>query len=607
MSQSLRGAWLALCVWCLSIGMLCAQAPTLTNGTPAEGFIGEQICFPVTFQNTGTPGYGPYIRLVLPPGFTFDNATFSSGAQIVQNLGQIPAAPNNYVLDPIAVSNTGAVLTDTIYGTPNSTVVLLQYPVGSLVQGGINLISTVCVTIDPLATLNVPVNICTQGMYQYGDTPTGTNGEIAGADLCQPIIPILFRFDKQVNGSDGIYEEVPGGGATPCHVHPYQLNVDIAAAGTLNPPITITDVLPGELIYLGNLSLPVGCTAVEPAIGSLGGTLSITCTGTYPGSTANIDMQVTFDAAVSDTLDETICDVRDINNSAAMNVMGDIRTDSVVTRVEHLNLTHSNNAGVPVNIGQSVLYSINADITEYSVGLDSALITFVVPDGMVFTPGSITWGGAAVAAADITVVPGPGSGSTVTVDVFAANGDTIAPCANPVLQYSAVVNQTYVLTGNPVLSRDLLSHTSSIDYSLVESALICGDSSSSDVRVVDIMFQKTVNNSPPTGPGQSGLWEPGDTVQYLLELQVPSLDLDDVVITDFFPLPVHNVADLSPAFGVDVVFAPTTCWQNPPVTYTRDIATNSLVLNFGDVSGGPTDTCVDIALLINTYLLSKVS
>ncbi|MGH1335811.1 MAG: hypothetical protein ACRBFS_06755, partial [Aureispira sp.] len=589
------------CLLCLYfVGHIQAQAPTLVNAAPAEGFIGEQICFPVTYTNTGAPGYGPYTRLIVPPNFQFDNATFGGIGQTVQNLGVITTPPpNNFVIDPIAQSNSNTTVNDTIFAPVGSTIILLEYPVGSMVQGGVALISEVCLTVDPVAIINVPVDFCVQGMYEFGNAPTGINGAIAGADICTPITPILFLFDKKIDGSDGIYDEVPGGGASLCHIHQYQLNVDIAAAGTLNGPIVITDQLPGELRYFGNISLPPGCSAVEPTVGGLGGTLTVTCTGAFAGSTGNIDMQVTFDAAVSDTLDETICDDTDINNAAAITVPGEpAQFDSVGTHVEHLLLGHDNNAPGLVTIGQTVQYDIAFEITEFTAGVDSAVITFIVADGMVYNPASLTWAGAPVNAGNQTIVPGPGTGSTVTVDVHNQNGANILPCGSPTLQYTSTVNPTYG-NGDPVLSRDRLTHTSTITYDLVEGATACQSASGTPIDVIDISFQKTVVNSPPTGPGRNGQWWPGDVIQYRLELRVPSLDLDDVIISDFFPLPIHDVTDLAGAFGTDVRFDPSTCWNTPPLNYTIDPATNGLLLDFGDISDAVTGGCVDIVLLID--------
>ena len=593
--------WLLYSVLCWTTGLVQAQMPTLTDSIPTEVFIGEQFCFPIEFVNTGAPGYTPYLRLVIPAGFIFDNSSFGGSVQSVQNLGVITAsAPNNFVIDPKAESNTNSTSNDTIFAPVGSMVLLLEYPVGSMVQGGVSLTSEVCLIVDPAATVRVPINICTQGMYGLGDSPTGDNGPIAGLSLCEPVTPILFRFDKKINGSDGVYAEVPGGGSGLCHIHEYQLNIDIAAAGTLNGPITITDVLPGELSYFGNISLPAGCTAVEPTVGGLGGTLIVTCNGSYTGSTADIDLQVTFDAAVSDTLDEMICDDLDIYNNASASVSGKpTQSDSVLTRVQHVLIGHGNNfIDVPVTIGQTVSYSIAAKITEYTAGLSAASITFIVPDGMTYNPASLTFGGVPVLAGNVVITAGPGTGSTVTVDVKSQNGANILPCGSPALQYTADVNPTYS-NGEPVLSRDRLEHSSTLTYDLVEGATSCMVSDTTPIDIVDIFFQKTVNNSPPTGLGRNGAWWPGDTIQYRLELQIPSLDLDDVVITDFFPLPIHDVTDLSATFGTDVRFDAGTCWTNGPVSYTKDAATNSLVLDFGDVSNSVTGGCVDIVLLID--------
>lgn len=599
MKKMLHLAYSCLCCF-LVIGQLQAQAPTLVNAAPSEGFIGEQICFPITYTNTGAAGYGPYTRLIIPANIQFDNATFAGSGQTIRNLGLITAPPpNNFVIDPIAQSNSNSTNNDTIFAPVGSSIILLEYPVGSMVQGGVALISEICLTVDAAAPIGVPVDFCVQGMYEFGNTPTGVNGAITGANVCTPITPILFRFDKKVNGSDGIYNEVPGGGTAACHIHSYQLNLDIAAAGTLTGPIVITDQLPGELRYLGNISLPSGCSAVEPTLGGLGGTLTVTCNGSFAGSTANIDMQVSFDAAVADTLDESICEDTDINNAAQVDVSGSpSQFDSVTTHVEHLLLGHSNNAGGPVTIGQTVTYNINFDITEYTVGVDAAVVTFVVADGMTYNPASLTWAGVAVNPANVSIVPGPGTGSTVTVDVHTQNGANILPCTSPTLQYTADVNPTYA-NGDPVLSRDRLTHSSTITYDLVEGATACTDGASTPIDVIDISFDKIVNNSPPTGAGRNGQWWPGDVVQYRLELRVPSLDLDDVVISDFFPLPIHDVTDLAPTFGTDVRFDPSSCWTNPPINYTIDPATNGLVLDFGDISDAVTGGCVDIVLLID--------
>ena len=576
---------LGLCL----LSTLHAQTPTLGNGTPNEAFIGEQFCFPITFENIGSPGYGPYVRLVIPPGFTFNSATFASGPQTIQNLGVVSGtAPNNFLIDPILDANGNPEPEDSIFAPTGSTIILLEYPVGSMVQGGVTLISDLCITVNPSAPIGIPENICVQGVYEYGNTATGVNGPIAAAPVCVPITPILYRFTKT-----GDELTLPGA----CHTYPYVLNVDIAAAGTLNGPIVFSDALPNILQFAGNLSLPAGCAATStPSMVNPGGNLVVTCSCSFSGSPSNSDMVVSYDAYVVDTLDETFCDDTLIFNPASLAVPGNPDAlDSVFTDVVQLDLGHGNNAGGPVSIGQTVLYTIGFDITEYTAGVNAASITFVVPDGMQYNPASLLWAGAPVLPANIVVVPGPGTGSTVTVDVRAQNGADILPCSSPTLTYTATVLQQYS-TATPVLSRDRLTHTSSIVYDLVEGATGCTDAAGTSIDVVDISFQKTVVNSPPH---PNGLWWPGDIVTYQLSLSIPSRDLDDVILTDFFPLPIHDVTSLAATFGTDVRFDPSTCWNTPPVTYTINAATNSLALDFGDISDNGTGACVDVVVLID--------
>ncbi|MCU0492050.1 MAG: hypothetical protein MUD01_10700, partial [Chloroflexaceae bacterium] len=66
--------WLLLLVVLLSLSGLFASRPVFAASTPIVSLnvppaplIGETLSFTATFDNTGTtPGYGPYVDLVLP-------------------------------------------------------------------------------------------------------------------------------------------------------------------------------------------------------------------------------------------------------------------------------------------------------------------------------------------------------------------------------------------------------------------------------------------------------------------------------------------------------------------------------------------------------------
>ncbi len=92
---------------------LFAPSPSVTIDSPANPFIGEDFSIDLRFNNTGDPGYGPYIDLFLPlsgadglnevspgtpgpnDGISFNNATFL-GQPVTSQVIPCPAGANNY-------------------------------------------------------------------------------------------------------------------------------------------------------------------------------------------------------------------------------------------------------------------------------------------------------------------------------------------------------------------------------------------------------------------------------------------------------------------------------------------------------------------------------
>ena len=58
--------FLLLCMLGVFVLPAQAQTPVLVEDVPASNFINEGFCFDVTITDSGGPGYGPYIRLILP-------------------------------------------------------------------------------------------------------------------------------------------------------------------------------------------------------------------------------------------------------------------------------------------------------------------------------------------------------------------------------------------------------------------------------------------------------------------------------------------------------------------------------------------------------------
>ncbi|MCL4675888.1 MAG: hypothetical protein KJZ59_07670 [Pararhodobacter sp.] len=79
--------WLALLAGLLPFAAAQAQTPSVApNPMAGEEMLGEQYCLDTPWVNAGSPGYGSYLRVILPPELSFDGATlFGSALTVVSN------------------------------------------------------------------------------------------------------------------------------------------------------------------------------------------------------------------------------------------------------------------------------------------------------------------------------------------------------------------------------------------------------------------------------------------------------------------------------------------------------------------------------------------
>ena len=229
----------------LASGAVAAATPvTDLNNLPAESFAGEQFCFDAPLSNSGTPGFGPYLRLKLPPGISFDSASFLGAGVATQVVGIFP--PD--LVDPISG--------ETVTGPAGYTFITLQPPISSLVTGAPAININICATIDQTAEIGAPLDVHVTPAYQFGDTATGDNGPITGAEITAAVTPVIVIFSKV---DDTPETERPPGPSWP---YTYTLNADIANGGTIHN-LEFNDVLPAALQYIpGSISISGGSGCV---------------------------------------------------------------------------------------------------------------------------------------------------------------------------------------------------------------------------------------------------------------------------------------------------------------------------------------------------------
>ena len=567
-------------------GQVTAQTPQIDQTLPAESFLGEQFCFETNFTNTGSPGYGPYLRVELAADLTLDSAeVFGTGSGIT-NVGTFP--PGNQLTDPI----TG----QTVTGTPGNALFVLTYPVGSVVDGGPDLPIEICLTIDPDATVgdSLPVNITP--MYEFGDTPTGDNGPITGSTINQGVTPTVLTFSKT---QDAPESERPPATTWP---YTYTLTADIANTATINP-LVIADQLPADFQFTGPVNITGGssCTVTnQPSTITPGGNLEVTCSGNTVGTTSANDVEVTYSGYIIDTLDETVCTNEDqVNNASAdgtyvptvgPNQVLPTISDTTTVTAKHVAVQKGVSPG-QTSPGAALDYTLNFQVTDFG-DADSLVVTDTIPDGIDFVAhDTLTVNGSPVAITPSVTVNGDFT-TTVVYDIGTVAG-TIPPGSSITLGYDAQLRQDYQNTGEPVLSSDSLSNTVTADYSLVQGASGCSDGSGATVGIIPVALSKQIVNVQP-------FYVPGESIIFRLTLDIPAGDTSAIRFEDYFPLPVIDINDISTTFGVDINYGPNDTLGLTPDSITINSAQNALFIDWPDVTSTSPETIeVDVTALIN--------
>jgi len=561
-----------------------AQVPQITETVPAESFLGEQFCFETRFTNSGAPGFGPYIRLELPPGLNFDSAAIFGTSGGVVNVGVFPPAPGNQLTDPR--------INQPVTGDPGNTLIILTFPVGSVVDGGPDLPIETCLTIDPSAEVGVPLPVNMTPVYQFGDTATGDNGPIIGGVVSQTVTPTVLLFSKVDSAPES--ERPPG----PGWPYDYTLTVDIANTATINP-LVIRDELPADFQFqTGSITISggAGCSVTQtPPVPGPGGVLEVTCGGATVGTTSASDVQVTYSGHITDVLDETFCEIRpQVNNASAQGTyvppvgpdqVLPLASDQTTVSAEHVVVQKGVSPGQAAP-GAALTYTLNFQVTDFG-DVSNLLVTDTLPDGIDFVShGSLNVAGTPVALTP-SVTVNPDFTKTIIYDIGAAAAPvvgTIAAGSAISLSYNAQVRQDFQNTGLPVLSSDRLPNSVAMDYDLVQGATACANDSAAAVDILPVALDKQIVNLQP-------FYVPGEQVLFRLTMEVPAGDTRNIRFEDFLPLPVFDVTDLDLTFGgPDIVRGPGDTAGLTPTAVTISAARNALFIDWPDLDSTTPET-----------------
>ena len=557
---------------------LDAQELQVTLGGPAENLINEEVCFNVSLENSGEVGYQPYLRVFLPPQFTA--ATFSAKfmGQSLSTVVNAGTFGGGTLVDgnlPVGDPNRN------VSGASGETLLLVNLPVGALVADGITLNVEFCAVLGGAsATVGTPVEVEVAPVFRYGDTATGDNGSILGAAASTSVTPTLYRAAIVADPSDLV-----GG---PCVGTQVDIVVDVATQ-RLVTGLQIQAQMPANFHYVTLLANTPGCVVQQqPTVGN-GGTFAMLCNNVM-GTSATADVTASFMAYPANGLPLTSCDSLVIETPMTV-VSNQVALQSMVQRTKAYHMTFEPLAPSEDPLpGSTVSLGVQFGVSAYVPGIEALAFDLLVPDGLSYAGNALLNGVPVSATSEL----GLGNGTTQLIfDVHAIQGFDFSPCSGGWLTFDANISTNYA-NGDLVAAGDQLIAEGQVSYTLTGNAAPCVRPIAVGYSIPAVETAKEVISSPANGTN----YVPGELVTYRLTMTVDAGNASNVIIEDFFPIPIHQVGDLSLVFGEDIELATIDNSGATPLSISVDEDRNRLVIAWGDLSspavGVPLVLAVDI-------------
>jgi large repetitive protein len=242
---------------------LLAADPTVALSMPSEAFIGSNVSFTATFDNTASPpgnvGYGPFIDLVFPvngvdglantdvmDGLDFISATYL-GVPVTTTVLTFPGSGVTSCVDhPYAVDTSNTPLL--VCGAAGDKLVVLQLPFGSFTPDQPTATVSITANMSNFADLGEPLTVAARGGFQFGNDPlnnpsvdptlltSGSDSVDSTTWVAQAsVTPTVMTMSKAYNGPE---DETATG---PNFPRQYTLTVNIAPGQT----VTNLDIIDG--------------------------------------------------------------------------------------------------------------------------------------------------------------------------------------------------------------------------------------------------------------------------------------------------------------------------------------------------------------------------
>ena len=218
----------------------------MSFNNPADVFINESFNFQMVFKNLGdTTGFQPYIQLIAPKELTHFTVSYSNRKIVPIKVG---------IFNESTYDNTTGLYTlrdpftkKEVHGPANSTFYILQYPLGSFTVDAPDAVLNITSGIGVLK-IGKLLNFTVTPVFRYGNSPIDdpvNYPPIYGETVTGWVNPVVVKIDKSSSLNE---HETATGSNFPFS---YSVNINIANGAKIEN-ITITDVIPSDVMYLGS-------------------------------------------------------------------------------------------------------------------------------------------------------------------------------------------------------------------------------------------------------------------------------------------------------------------------------------------------------------------
>ena len=218
----------------------------MSFNNPADVFINESFNFQMVFKNLGdATGFQPYIQLIAPDELTHFTVSYSNKKIVPIKVG---------IFNESTYDNTTGLYTlrdpftkKEVHGPANSTFYILQYPLGSFTVDAPDAVLNITSGIGVLK-IGKLLNFTVTPVFRYGNSPIDdpvNYPPIYGETVTGWVNPVVVKIDKSSSLNE---HETATGSNFPFS---YSVNINIANGAKIEN-ITITDVIPSDVMYLGS-------------------------------------------------------------------------------------------------------------------------------------------------------------------------------------------------------------------------------------------------------------------------------------------------------------------------------------------------------------------